>query len=427
MILRVKTLLYSADTRDGVVMMVATVLAGGFDYLVLVVAGLLLSDPAAIAFLAVMNLLKIMEQVTWVIRNVVAYYTAELAIQAEAQRRIGQFVGSRWRWAWRWGLFVALLFGLAAPLINRLINANSTAAVMVAGLALLFFFVRPVTDGTLQGVQNFLGLGSVVVLQAVLRFGLTAVLIWSGLELVGAVLALPLASGLALLLALWLLRAYFRTPATAVVPKVSLSYSTLTLVGLLAYAILVYSDAILVNRLFSEAAATQYTPVNILARINLFVPVALGMVLFPKAAQRQALGQDARPMLLLALMATLLSGFALTAVYFLVPEWIVSLVFRGQYANPGALLGWVGLATTLFAGVNIWLNYALSLGRRPFIFLLAVIALVQIGAVFLLNHTLITVAIVLIVAGLAANLVGAALLLRPPQGKHTRSDGMVVG
>lgn len=415
MILRIRSLLTSADARDGVVMTTATVLAGGFDYLVLVVAGLLLSDPAAIAFLAVMNLLKIAEQVTWVIRNVVAYYTAELAVQADAPRQIGQFVRRRWRWAWRWGLLVALLFGLAAPLTNRLINANSTGAVAAAGLALLFFFVRPVTDGALQGVQNFLGLGGVVVLQAVLRFGLTAALIWTGLELVGAVLALPLASGLALLLALWLLRDYFRFPAQSAKSRISLSYSALTFGGLLAFAILVYSDAILVNRLFPEMVAAQYTPVNVLARINLFVPVALGMVLFPKATQRQALGQDARPMLLLALAATLLPGLALTAVYFLVPEWIVTLVFRGQYANPGALLGWIGLATTLFAGVNIWLNYALSLGKRPFVYLLTLIALVQIGAVLLLAHTLMTIAFVLIGAGLVANLAGAALLLGTSQ------------
>jgi O-antigen/teichoic acid export membrane protein len=279
--------------------------------------------------------------------------------------------------------------------------------------------VRPVTDGALQGIQNFSGLGSVVILQAVLRFGLTAVLIWAGLELVGAVLALPLASGLALLLALWLLRPYFGQPPAAGSTKISFSYSAITLVGLLAFAVLVYSDAILVNRLFAETAAAQYTPVNVLARINLFVPVALGMVLFPKATQRQALGQDARPMLLLALAATLLPGLILTALFFFFPGWIVELVFRGQYANPGLLLGWIGLATTLFAGVNIWLNYALSLGRRPFIFLLAVIALGQITAVLLLHHTLLTIAWVLLASGLTANLAGAFLLLRPTQANRS--------
>ncbi|MCZ7673572.1 MAG: hypothetical protein M5U34_43865 [Chloroflexi bacterium] len=39
------------------------------------------------------------------------------------------------------------------------------------------------------------------------------------------------------------------------------------------------------------ALAVQYTPVNILARMNLFVPLAIGMVLFPKATQRHAQGK----------------------------------------------------------------------------------------------------------------------------------------
>lgn len=417
MIPRLQTLLRSGDARDGALMAGATLVAGAFDYLVLLVAGLLLPNAAAIAFLAVMNLLKIGEQATWVIRNVAAYYSAELTIRPEAQARIGAFLRDRWRWAWRWGLLVAGLFILAAPLTNRLINANSTPAVMAAGLALLLFFVRPVTDGTLQGTQHFLGLGGVVVFQAVLRFGLTAVLIWLGLELVGAVLALPLAAGLALLLALWLLRPYFRAPRAAV-QKVSLRYSGLTLVGLLAFAVLVYGDAILVNRIFPEAVAGQYTPINVLARINLFVPLALGLVLFPKATQRHALGRDARPMLLLTLAATLLPGLALTALYFLFSDQIVALVFRGQYAPPGALLGWVGLATTLFAGMNIWLNYALSVGKRPFVYLLALIATGQIAAIFLLAHTLTILAFVLVTAGLLANLAGVALLLAPTQGNR---------
>lgn len=415
MIARTKAVLRSSDARDGLLMAGATVFAGGFDYLVLVVAGLLLSAPAAIAFLAVMNLLKIAEQVTWVIRNVVAYYTAELAVQPQPIARIGGFVRNRWRWAWRWGLVTAVLFILVAPFTNRLINANSTTTIMVAGLVLLLFFVRAVTDGSLQGVQNFIGLGGVVVVQAVLRFGLTAVLIWLGLDLVGAVLALPLASGMTLLLAVWLLRSYFRTPRADSVQKVSLSYSTLTLIGLLSFALLVYSDAILVNRLFPTVVAGQYTPVNVLARINLFVPLALGMVLFPKATQRYALGQDARPMLLLALAATLLPGLALTAVYFLFPGFVVAFIFRGQYANPGALLGLIGLATTLFAGINIWLNYALSVEKRPFIYLLALIALIQIISIIFFAHTLIILAFVLVTAGLLGNLAGALLLLTPAQ------------
>jgi len=412
MITRFKTAVRSSDAVDGLVMAGATAVAGGFDYLVLVAAGLLLSDGAAIAFLAVMNLLKIAEQLTWVIRNVAAYYTAELAVQPAALSRIGAFLRERWRWAWRWGGGTAVLFILASPFVARLVNVDSTWALAAAGLTLLLFFVRPVTDGALQGIQNFWGLGGVAVLQSVLRFGLTVTLVWIGWDVAGAVLALPLAMGAALGLAVWLLRPYFRAPRAAEAQKVSLRYSALTLVGLFSFALLVYGDAILVNRLFVPDAAAQYTPINILARMNLFIPLAIGMVLFPKATQRHALGQDARPMLLLALAATLLPGLALTALYFLFPGQIVGLVFRGQYANPGTLLGWIGLATTLFAGVNIWLNYALSLRIRPYIFTLALIAIIQIAAFFLLAETVTAVVFIMIGAGVVGNLAGAVWSLR---------------
>ena len=181
---------------------------------------------------------------------------------------------------------------------------------------------------------------------------------------------------------------------------------------MLSFALLVYADAILVNRLLPGEVAAQYTPVNILARVNLFVPLAIGMVLFPKATQRHALGQDARPYLLLALAATLIPGWLLTLLYFLVPGLIVDLVFRGQYANPGSLLGWVGLATTLFAGVNIWLNYALALERRPFVAALALAVLFQFTALALFHDSLQTVAFIMVMAGLLANLAGIILSLR---------------
>lgn len=412
MIGRVRSIARSSDALDGVVMAGASLISGGFAYLVLVAAGLLLDEAAAIAFLAVMNLLKIAEQMTWVIRNVVAFYTAELALETNAVSAIGAFLRGRWRWAWLWGGITAVAFALLTPLIRQIINVDSTWALLAAAAALLLLFVRPVTDGTLQGSQNFWGLGSVLVMQEVVRFGLTIALILIGLNLAGAVFALPLASSIALGLAYWLLRPYFHAPKVNHIQKVSLPYSMLTLVGLFSFALLVYSDAILVNRLFTQATAVLYTPVNILARMNLFVPLAIGMVLFPKATQKQSLGRDARPYLLLALAATLIPGLGLTAVYFLLPALIVDIVFQGQYADPGTLLGWVGLATTLFAGVNIWLNYALALERRPYVLALAAIAIGQTAAILVWVTGLGDVAFVMVLSGLIGNLLGALLLLR---------------
>lgn len=406
MIARARVVARSTDALDGLVMAGASLISGAFAYMVLVAAGLLLDDASAIAFLAVMNLLKIAEQVAWVIRNVVAYYTAELAIGAEPVRRIGAFVRQRWRWAWLWGLITAVFFLFLSTFIGRLINVRHTGALAAAALALLLLFVRPVTDGALQGAQKFWALGSVIVLQEVVRFGLTIGLVLLGLNLAGAVLALPAASSVALALAVWWLRPYWRALKINQAQKVSRPYSLLTLVGLLSFALLVYSDAILVNRLFAAEVAAQYTPANILARLNLFVPVAIGMVLFPKATQRHALGQDARPYLLLALAATFLPGLLLTLLYFLFPGAIVELVFRGQYPDPGRLPGWLGLATTLFAAVNIWLNYALAVRIRPYIIFLAFIAVLQILAILFVADSLLAISFIMVFVGLFANVAG---------------------
>lgn len=138
MILRLRSLLRSPDTRDGVIMTAATVLAGGFDYLVLVVAGVLLSDPAAIAFGG--------HEPAEDCRAGHLGHSQRGGLLHRRAGGAGRGPNADWSVCARplalglaLGLLVALLFGLAAPLTNRLINANSTAAVVAAGLALLFF------------------------------------------------------------------------------------------------------------------------------------------------------------------------------------------------------------------------------------------------------------------------------------------------
>ncbi len=300
-----------------------------------------------------------------------------------------------------------------------MLRVDSPAPLWAASLALLLLFLRPVTDGALQGIQHFVGLGSVQMLQSFLRLLFAGLLIGLGWRAAGAVLALPLGSIVALLLAVWLLRGYFRaTPPDSPPRPISWRYSIYTLIGLSAFALMANVDPIIVRRVFGDGAAAAYAPVVTLGKMNLFIPLGIGLVLFPKATQRQAAGRDARPVLLLALAATLLPGLVLTLIYWLFPGEIVRLVFGDAYADPGRLLALVGLATTLYAGVNIWVNFALSLERRATIWLLAAIVLVQIAAMLIWHERLETIALIMVAAGLLGNVAGALTTLRRP----ARSD-----
>jgi O-antigen/teichoic acid export membrane protein len=403
---------FSASAVQGGFMAAAMIVAGGFDYVVNIVAGRRLAPTEFFVFVTVTALLQVMVQVTNVIRNVVAYYTAEATVASDAAAQVGSVLGRSWRWAWRWGVPAAAAMALLSPMLAQFLRIDAPWPLVAAAGALLLLFLRPVTDGALQGIQHFFGLGSVQMLQSFLRLLFAAGLVGLGGGATGAVAALPLGSVVALLLAVWLLRTTFRAPRPAEPPRpISWRYSLLSLAGLLAFALMANIDPILVRRFFGDAAAEAYAPVVTLGKMNLFIPLGIGLVLFPKATQRRAAGRDARPVLLLALAGTLLPGLALTLLYWAFPGLIVQTVFGDAYADPGILLALVGLATTLYAGVNIWLNYALSLERRAYVAALAAIVGAQITAMLLAHERLETIALVMVAAGVLGNLAGMAMTL----------------
>jgi O-antigen/teichoic acid export membrane protein len=383
------------------------VLAGGLDYAVNVLAGRWLLPVEFGIFVCVAAILQVLVYLAISIRNVVAFYTAELSAQSDSVNKVGAFVQRAWRWGWKWGLLATALAVLISPFIARLLRLPNPWPLWAASPVVLLFFVRPVTDGALQGVQAFTGFGLVQVTQSVLRLVFAAGLIWLGYQAVGAILALPLACAIVLILALWWLRAYFQARSEVVARPVSWHYSSYTLLGLVAFGVLVNLDALFVKRFFSPRVAGDYGPVVTLAKVGLFLPLAMGVILLPKATQRRAMGRDARPILLLALTGALVPGFALTVFYFLFPGWLVRIIFTDAYANPGIVLGLASLAASLNAGLNIWLNYALSLERPAFIYaLVGVLVLQGLGMFLFGRESLVHMTLVMVSAGVMGNLAG---------------------
>ncbi len=420
---RALTFFRSIGVRHSLVMAVAMVLAGGLDYAVSVLAGRWLVPIEYGIFIAVAAVMQVLAQLTNAIRNVVAFYTSELSVQHHQSVGLSAFVQRAWRWGWQWGLLATAAMALISPALAHALKLPNAWPLWAASPVVLFFFVRTVTDGALQGLKSFGGFGAVQVVQSLLRLLFAAGLIWLGWQAAGAIIALPLAMAVVLILAFWLLRPYFQNHQGVSAREVSWHYSVHTLLGLAAFAILANMDALFVKHFYSPRVAGDYGPVVTLAKMSLFIPLALGIVLLPKATRRRASGRDPRPILLLALAATLLPGFALTALYFLFPSFLVRTIFTMAYTNPGVVLGLANLAASLYAGLNIWLNYALSLNRLKFIYLMAGVLVCQgMGMFFLGRDNLVHMTTVMVVAGLIGNLAGFATtwssFVPPPAGAY---------
>jgi O-antigen/teichoic acid export membrane protein len=411
MMARLHSLIRSVGLRHGLIMSTAMMLAGVLDYVVNVLAGRWLAPAEYGIFVSVAAILQVVLYISIAIRNVVAFYTAELSVQTNSGSRVGAFLRRSWRWGWQWGLVATALMAIISAPLARLLKFPNPWPLWAACLMVFVLFLRPITDGALQGVQAFTGLGLVQVTQAFLRLIFAAALIWIGWQSVGAIIALPLAGAVALGLALWFLRPHLRSRSSRPTSRpVSWRYSAYTLIGLTGFALLTNLDALFVKRFFNPEIAGNYGPVVTLAKINLFLPLAMTMVLFPKATQRQAVGRDARPIVLLALTGTLVPGFFLSALYFCFPGVLVKAIFTGAYTNPGLVLGLVNLAASLHAGLNIWLNYALSLERPGLVYAVVAVLCWQGFGMFLFGReSLLHMALIMVSAGLLANIAGFAM------------------
>jgi O-antigen/teichoic acid export membrane protein len=385
--------------------------AGGLDYSVSVVAGRLLDPIDFGVFVSVTAMLQVLILLSIAIRMVVAVRTAELAAQDE--RRVGAFVRRVWRWSLKWGFVATAVAALTSPILAPVFQLSDAWPLWAGSLLALPLFAREGLFGSLQGIQAFTGLGLAQLVPAFLRVILSIGLILAGGRAAGAILAQPLACAVGAGLVFWWLCSRLRESGQACGSAVSWSSSLTTVAGLAVFALMANLDALFVKIFYSPEAAGDYAPVVTLTRISLFLPWAIGLVLLPKVIQRRAMGNDARSILLLALAAAMTPGLGLTILYFLFPGALVSLIFTKAYADPGVILGLSSLAATLYGGINVWLNYAVSLKGRSYIMMLAGVLILQVAGMYLTGRgDLVHMTLVMALAGLLGNLAGLASFWR---------------
>lgn len=388
------------------------IVAGGLDYGSNIVAGRWLKPVDFGVFVSVTAMIQVCIVLSIAIRMVVAVHTAELAMQGE--RQVGAFVRSASRGAWQWGLLATGFAALTSPLVAPLLQLSDAWPLWAGSLMMLPLFAREMSFGALQGVQAFAILGLSQLGLAFLRLVLCVGLILAGGRAVGAILAQPLSCAVGAALMLWWLNWRFSDREPSFDLRFGWSFSLATMVGLAALALMTNLDALFVKFFFSPEVAGNYGPVVTLERISLFLPWAIGFAFLPKVVQSHAAGNDARPLLLLALAAAMAPGLGLTCLYVLFPGLIVTQIFTDAYSDPGIVLGLASLAATLYGGINIWLNYAVSLKRYSFILVLAVILGLQAAGMYLLGkESLVQMALAMVVAGLLGNLAGLATTWSP--------------
>lgn len=285
------------------------------------------------------------------------------------------------------------------PVIAMAVSFPVTGAVMA-------------TMGVLQGLQRFDALAAGGVLGPLLRLIAAIILVHLGLGAVGAIGASTVMIGTLLAICLFCLRDILRTQHNGhgLEIKTISRFTGIVFLGTLAFSILTNVDLIIVRHYFSPEESGYYSAASVLGKTILFLPTAVTTLMFPKTAQRFALGQSTVGIARKAMLVSLLLCGAIAITLAILAEPAVEILFGSQFASSIPLVGGYGAAMGLYALVQLLLILYISQEEARFVWLVAGAAILVLVMLMLFHTTLAQVILILAMGALFILIVSEAWL-----------------
>jgi O-antigen/teichoic acid export membrane protein len=306
------------------------------------------------------------------------------------------------------GLALALAIGATSPFLARWLEIDSVAAVGLTAALAAPALLTPALWGLAQGLQRFHALAVAMGASPLFRIAAVAVLLAAGFGVAGAMAATLIAAIVGIIVPAWALRLWLRKPSTpaSVAPTRGATAREFVpvVLGLLAITSLTTIDVVVAKAAFDSDEAGIYASASLVGRVILYLPAAIVTVLLPKVSSRVAAGREARAILTGSVAITIGLCLAATILYTVAAPLVTRAAFGSGYADVAELLPLFALAMTGYALLNVLLAYHLGHGSSSMSYLLAVGALMQLGAFVLFNdspQTLLAVSIC-VAAGLLA-------------------------
>jgi len=272
------------------------------------------------------------------------------------------------------GLTMATLVFLSSNLFAQLLNLPNWT-IQLSAVLIFLSTLRPIAVGVLQGQENFIAFGLTRLALSLGRIILVFFLLQTGLGLRSAVIALSFGWWLSVLCAFLLLqRSLWRKSRTDMQGFLSEGWklSSYALLAYVAYMSLTSLDLVWVNRNLNGELAGAYASLVLLRRIVALLPGVAVTVMFPRIAKTLAEGRLPDRLLIKTAAIILVASGALSFLYFIFDDQLISIIFGLGYQAASPLLGWMGIAMIGVSLSSIWMNYYLAEKPRNFGILLGI-------------------------------------------------------
>lgn len=368
------------------IFMLSAVLVNGGNYLYNLLLGRILGPNAFADAALLITLLLVLSFVGMTFQLA----TTKFAVIFSGNEWLA-FKNTMYRYAFVSGVVLGTAITLFSNQLQRLFQTQSPGIFILFGVSVPLYFLMSVNRGRYQGRQEFGKLSATYQTEMWSRLILTFIALW----------LLPFESGIIIALGIGLSFCFGMFPSgikkgdynsklQLAKPHLKQVWSFIALTAgyELTQIVINNSDILLVKHYFENNQAGLYSSLALIGRVVYFVAWMFVMLLMPTVIQKQKDGEPTIPVLMryVVLIGALSSSIILAC--YLMPNFIITVMFGEAYLPISFLLWKYALATSLFAISNIFAYYFLSLNQYIPVLISGLLGLSQILIIILFHENL---------------------------------------
>ncbi len=287
------------------------------------------------------------------------------------------------------GLAVFLILCIISPKLANFLQIPSLKLILILNFILFLAFLMPATRGIIQGLQLFKSLTWNLLIEAIIKTSLGAILVLTSLKVYGALGAIAVASLIAFIVSFLPLRFLFlHHQQNKIKDYKIISYTLPVFLTLFCFTTLYNIDIVMVKHFLPAKEAGLYSALSKLSQIIFFATGTIAAVMFPMVSEKHKKGESHHHLLWQSLkIVGAISGIGVI-FYFLFPHLIIRMLFGSSYLAISPLLGFAAAGMFFLSLNNILINYYLSIHKFKFIYILVAASILEILLILIRHHSI---------------------------------------
>ncbi|MBM3233809.1 hypothetical protein FJZ19_01815 [Candidatus Pacearchaeota archaeon] len=334
-----------------------------FNYLFQISMAKLLGPAEFSAFAVLMSFIYIFGIPSEAIQTVVARYTSKF----NAKKKTGKIKDFFYR-SMKKGFLISLgiffIFIIVSFFVSGLLGIP-VSLLVITGLFIVYSFTIPVARGVLQGKKKFFAMGGNLVIESVVKFVFSIILVLIGFKVYGAIGSIIIGSMAAFFIVFFSLKDVLKSRRAKENFGGIFSYNIPVLIGMTSI-ILIYSlDVIIARFFFSPEISGKYAFVSLIAKSILFASFAIGKAMFPISSERFERKTETSSLFKKSILLTSVISIAALVFFLFFPEFVIKVIslFDTRYLDASNVLFILGLGFSFAAFSYILILYNISVNK----------------------------------------------------------------